>query len=344
VILILGSPEDPHILNVCEHLRARRGEFFVINSQDFPSSDSAALTIAEHELSLDYSTSRGKVNFKDVRAVWYRRLLLPSLHAGITDQEARRFALGESRAFLRGIWQILGDRPWMNPYLKDTMAESKLYQLSLARKVGLLTPRTLVTNELARVMCFFDEVDGNMIYKPLDSYATEPEFVEGRLIPSKCVYTTIVTREVLKQFGSEIQLGPCLFQEYVPKELELRITIVGREFLAAAIHSQRSEKSKVDWRKYDLEKTPYESYALPTEVQKKLRALLDEMGLIYGAVDCILRPDGEIVFLEVNPGGQWLWVEMLTNLPIGNTIAGELARIAEASNAKQHFQYACNLQ
>jgi len=125
-----------------------------------------------------------------------------------------------------------------------------------------------------------------------------------------------------------------LFQEYVSKSIELRITVVGDVFLAAAIHSQESKMSKIDWRRYDLDHTPHSPFELPSETKLKLRAFLDHFGLVFGAIDCVLRPDGEIVFLEVNPGGQWLWIEELTMLPIADSIAAYLADHANISLRK----------
>lgn len=47
----------------------------------------------------------------------------------------------------------------------------------------------------------------------------------------------------------------------------------------------------------------------------------ERMHLNFGCFDLIVTPDGEYVFLECNPNGQWLWVELATGLPIAEAIA-----------------------
>jgi putative transposase len=57
----------------------------------------------------------------------------------------------------------------------------------------------------------------------------------------------------------------------------------------------------------------------------RTHAGLDGLGLAYGAVDLILEPSGNYVFLEVNSMGQWHWIEHLVGLPISEAIAEFLA-------------------
>ena len=48
---------------------------------------------------------------------------------------------------------------------------------------------------------------------------------------------------------------------------------------------------------------------MPEGVRFKLLALHTQLGLSFGAYDFIRSHDGRWVFLEVNPSGQWLYVE-----------------------------------
>ena len=107
-----------------------------------------------------------------------------------------------------------------------------------------------------------------------------------------------------------------MFQEYVPKRIEIRATVIEREIFCAEIHSQQSERSRVDWRRYDFDNTPYFPHALPDHVRSKILQFMRRLGLLFGCIDMILTPEGEYVFLEVNQAGQWYWVELLTGLPI----------------------------
>jgi len=332
-ILVLGSEEDPHVLAVCDFLRKRHADYTIADLQGFPTNSLASLRFDSSVKCIFTRESKQALALDEVGAVWYRRLFPPTIDSAITDQDAKRFTMGECRAFLSGLWSVLSDRPWMNPYVSNHQAELKLRQLAVAQGVGLTIPETIVTNDVTRVQEFFERNDRKIIYKPLSSFATDSEFKDGKLTPSKCIYTTLITREALDKLAPQVKLAPCLFQDYIPKDLELRITVVGDEFFTAAIHSQKSSLSKIDWRKYDLENTPYEPFDLPDDVRSKLRRFMDAFGIIYGAIDCILTPKGEIVFLEVNPGGQWLWVEVLTGMPISEAIADHLIQMNVSQTA-----------
>ena len=112
-------------------------------------------------------------------------------------------------------------------------------------------------------------------------------------------------------------------QEYIDKQFELRITIVGCEVFACKIDSQcmDEDKGKVDWRQgydYGLKHEPFD---LPAPVADFCRSFLQEMHLHFGCFDFIVTPDGKYVFLECNPNGQWLWIELLTGQKISEAIA-----------------------
>jgi glutathione synthase/RimK-type ligase-like ATP-grasp enzyme len=64
----------------------------------------------------------------------------------------------------------------------------------------------------------------------------------------------------------------------------------------------------------------HKPHNLPDEISKKVINLVHRLGLNFGAIDIILTPDQRYVFLEVNPNGQWGWVEDLTGLPISDAI------------------------
>jgi glutathione synthase/RimK-type ligase-like ATP-grasp enzyme len=140
----------------------------------------------------------------------------------------------------------------------------------------------------------------------------------------------LVRRRDLKDLHT-LRWSPVILQEYVPKHVELRVTVVGSEIFPAEIESQASSRSRDDWRRYDLARTPYRRHTLPADVAERLHAVVRAFGLCYGAIDLVLTPDGRYVFLEINGNGQWLWIEELTQMPIADAIASLLARRREAT-------------
>jgi len=65
-------------------------------------------------------------------------------------------------------------------------------------------------------------------------------------------------------------------------------------------------------------------------VETGLLRLLKHAGLRYGAIDMRRTPDGRYVFLEVNPAGQWRFVEEVTGQPITAAMASLLTDLDEA--------------
>jgi glutathione synthase/RimK-type ligase-like ATP-grasp enzyme len=194
-------------------------------------------------------------------------------------------------------------------------AENKQLQLKIAREVGLPIPRTLITNEPEAVRRFARECRQGMIMKTLSSFAI---YEQGE---QKVVFTSAVRTKDLERLA-DLRHCPAIFQEQVAKALELRVTIVGDRVFSAAIDSQRSEKTTIDWRRDGLGLIDeWEPYRLPAEVEERLLRLMRLLGLNYGAADFILTPDGQHIFLEVNPVGEFFWLEKRPGLPLSGAIA-----------------------
>jgi glutathione synthase/RimK-type ligase-like ATP-grasp enzyme len=120
-----------------------------------------------------------------------------------------------------------------------------------------------------------------------------------------------------------VRLAPVIFQEYVPAEVDLRITVVGDRLFPAAIYSQSTDYP-VDFR-MSLGQAAVSTAVLPQEIDMKLRELINRLGLLYGAIDMRRTPSGEHVFLEVNTAGEFLFIEERTGQEITKALADLLA-------------------
>ena len=114
-----------------------------------------------------------------------------------------------------------------------------------------------------------------------------------------------------------------LLQERVPKRCDARVTVVGDAFFAVEIHVQHSARGSVDWRA-DYDSHRYQITTVPESVRASAGAFLSSLGLRFGAFDFVITPDEDWVFLEVNPNGQWAWLQVATGLPISAAIADAL--------------------
>jgi glutathione synthase/RimK-type ligase-like ATP-grasp enzyme len=208
----------------------------------------------------------------------------------------------------------------LDPIPRCRTASLKLYQHRVASEVGLAIPRTVVTNDRAEVRRLAREVSGGRL-------VTKMNYGFARERPGDGWYekatTTPVTDADLEALEG-LDLCPMIFQEEVPKKLELRVTIVGTRLFAAEVDSQSVPANRHDWR-VDQGANRWRPCQLPAPVADKLVALLTRLGLNYGACDMILTPDEQYVFLEVNTNGMFTWIEDQTGLPISEAIADLLA-------------------
>jgi D-alanine-D-alanine ligase-like ATP-grasp enzyme len=103
----------------------------------------------------------------------------------------------------------------------------------------------------------------------------------------------------------------------VPKAFEVRVTMIGDRCFGLRIDSQVDERTRFDWRKHqDPATIPYMAWDIPDSVRKMCAEMLTRLGLVYGAFDFIVVPDGTYTFLEINPHGQWVWVEEFSGQPL----------------------------
>jgi glutathione synthase/RimK-type ligase-like ATP-grasp enzyme len=196
-------------------------------------------------------------------------------------------------------------------------AGHKGLQLKLAAEIGFKIPPTLITNNPSDLLEFYRKHNGNIISKLASGSFSDTYGCDYAR------YTEIVGRRDVARMH-DLVYCPMIFQAYVPKRVELRITVVGDRVFAAEIHSQSSNHTKLDWRHYDEYQTPYLVHDLPANVERYCISLTRELGLRYGAIDMIVTADERYVFLEINPNGQYLWIENETGLPITSAICDEL--------------------
>ncbi|HEX6374719.1 MAG TPA: hypothetical protein VFZ91_03255 [Allosphingosinicella sp.] len=237
--------------------------------------------------------------------IWFRRFTRINIPDWVHPLD-RRNAEGEWDAVLRSLRQLSRGRgsPFcVNPPEEAFGAGLKPVQLAAASRVGLTIPETLVSNSKAEVLAFEKDV-GQIIYKSLIS--------PGWVLPGD-VDTWIPTTPIKAQDlpESSLQACPGIFQAYVPKAFEARVTVMGHEIFAVAIDSQSDPKTQVDWkgRGGSTRGMLRGRIEPPPEVRSNILALMRELKIIFGCLDFVIRPDGEWVFLEVNPQGQFLWVE-----------------------------------
>jgi len=313
MVLILTNAGDAFPAVVIAELQARGVPWARFDTSAFPCSNVLTLRFNDARDSRDSAVVHlddRLVDLADVSAVWNRRPTPPVPDPALAAED-REFVAAESRHVLTSLWSLLGDRFWVTPSDADRAAEHKPYQLATARACGLETPKTLITNDPQEAVKFLDQCGGQIVYKSVRHYTRRQDEIPLAL------FTTVVDRAALEGHLDGIRLAPCLFQDYVPKRVELRAHVIGDRIFTSAIDSQSDEFARHDWRRNLLRRPlPQEPFELPADISAKVHELMRRLGLVFGCLDLILTPDDRYVFLEINPNGQWYWVEQETGLPL----------------------------
>ncbi len=316
ILIVTHSTDNESPRAVARALEARGERVYRFDTDLFPT---------ELQLSLDeggdgrLSGPEGVLELSEVSAVWYRRNGIGTRIPPEVDPQLRQPSVEESRRLVLGMIAALG------VFQLDSLevlrrAEHKPLQLKLARALGLEVPRTLMTNDPEAVRAFARSCPSGVVTKMMASFA-----VYGERGEEQVVFTTPLDAKHLEDLDG-LDLCPMTFQERVEKALELRVTVVGERVMAASIDSQATPGAREDWRREGLALIDaWRPYTLPEPVRGRVLALMEALGLNYGAFDFIVTPEGRHVFLEVNPVGEFMWLMHNPGLPIHEALADVLS-------------------
>mgnify|MGYP000060597111 CR=1 FL=1 len=263
----------------------------------------------------------GELSLAEVTAIYYRRFKVGARIPTDLDRQLRAPSIEESRRVVHGLMAVLGAS---GAFVLDRLdvarrGELKSLQLALARRVGLDVPRTLVSNDPDAVRAFAARTPAGIVTKMMASFAVHD--AEGR---EHVVFTNPVSDDDLADLDG-LDLCPMTFQERIEKATELRVTVVGDRVMAASVDSNALPRSQTDWRREGVALLDaWKRYELPADVQAQSLALMDALGLNYGAFDFIVTPEGRHVFLEVNPAGEFMWLLHTPGLPVDEALADVL--------------------
>ncbi len=333
--LILAQDEDVHADAVLFYLKkygknVRRFDIATL----FDEYSAADHYENRSSINIDIGVDNGRLIFENgdiidssqIRSILSRSFYIPKSkeNAPTTDH----LATAEIRTALKGLFSLVPDScKWINnPYIEEKV-DNKIFQHSCARRLGLKVPDTIITNDPVKARAFFDNHQEQVIIKQLSeiSLIDEKPYInkEGyNDIEFKGFYTSKVLREDLNDLDDCLGPGsaPVFFQECLKKKSELRVTVIGDKCFTYRIFSQENEKSRIDFRHVDDLRT--EPCDLPDTIKNKILNLMQNWGLEFATIDLVETENNEIVFLEANVVGNWLWLEIGKN---GSQIAQAIA-------------------
>lgn len=319
MILLITNKDDVTVDFIVKELQKRSIVYYRLNTEDIPNRISIKLDINKDDFKLHDRIKDKTICLSKIEAIYYRRPCINDFEyiPNLTNQE-KRYLEVEMTFLLEGIYKILKDRYWLNNVYDIREAENKLYQLQLAKLIGFNIPISLISNLHDDISKLCKGNDYNCIIKPIKS---------GNMKDTKnpkAIFTTLVN-ETMVCDKQRVESFPLFMQTNINKKFDLRCTVVDDMVFAAEIHSQTNDDTKIDWRKGE-QRLEHKVHNLPNDIKSKCIKLTKKLNLNYSAIDLIVDENNNYIFLEINPNGQWAWIEKRLNLPISQKIVDTLIK------------------
>ena len=367
LICLFSLSADIATRTIARVLDQKQVSHFLFSFGGYPKLSKVSLELNNNQAIGTLTNTYGSVTTNQISAFWNSQKGR-GLIQNAADHTLAQYVLGESRTLIRGLSDAMPNTFWMSRQEAMLQASVKPHLLNQARLNGFRIPASCIGNSPEAVAQFTEQYPRIAIKslsnpkfsrkrsplqqffyqlkKPWKSPFSKVEETANawdlsldepsRLYETHQTYT-IFTQclshdELTENVLASIKHCPIIVQEYIPKQLELRVIVVGERVFTCAIDSQALPESTVDFRALDNydQKLKHTIHTLPDDIAERCVQHVKDLGLEYGAIDLILTPEGEYVYLELNTTGAWYWLEEQTGLPIAEAIADHLITGAKA--------------
>jgi hypothetical protein len=309
VILIISNQElDGHVPPVVAELERRGEEFFIYDPATYPTKSAVTFQSSLNGVRASLSIDGTRIDLSHITSVWYRRPGQFRFLEGLSPEE-EKWVRDECSHLFRGVWGEGVIPRWVSDPEAIRKASVKITQLKIAMELGFVVPRFVITNEVACASEFLASCSAGAIVKVLAAPGISYSQRAGT------IYTHLITNADLDEIAS-VQFGPTFLQEFIHKTMDIRVTIIGKSLHAVGIDSQGMKEARVDFRRAKIYTLPHTLVTLPPQVSALCFELVHRLGLEFGAIDLLVTPEGHYIFLEINPNGQWYWLEEVTGIPL----------------------------
>jgi glutathione synthase/RimK-type ligase-like ATP-grasp enzyme len=257
----------------------------------------------------------------EVSVIWYRRPGKPYDNVPLGERPSRgvqRFVADQWATWIEAL-ELIPKVAWINPLGTASLMENKIRQLHLARIIGFKTPETIITNDPVAVSDFRVRWSNKIVAKALFSPLIEEEDSDH------FIFTTLIDTKATTD-DSSVRVCPTIFQRAVLPKIDYRVTVVGRKLFAVRIEG---DDIPVDWRT-QKDGLRFIQCTLPRQIEELCLRYVLQAGLIFGAIDLIEHKE-EFYFLEINPSGEWGWLQKPTGLPIAETLCDTFEDLVQRS-------------
>jgi glutathione synthase/RimK-type ligase-like ATP-grasp enzyme len=314
-VLLITNKADVTTDFIVKELKEQGISFYRFNTEDLCESVHVFINVTSDESKIFDSNVNQEFNLNEFTSVYYRRPELPNLVNNNLSEDEILFLKNEILFTLEGIYKLVHKAYWISPIYAIREAENKIYQLVTAKNLGFSIPNTLVTNQVDSLKSFYQSNKEHSIIKPIKSGQV------GIGKDSKVIFTNKL--DSFPSDRSEIEDCPIFIQNQIEKQADVRVTVVGEKVFAVLIHSQDIKEGEVDWRR-SRTVLKHTKIKLEKNLEQLCVSLVKTLRLRFGAIDLVLDREGKYTFLEINPNGQWAWIEKQSGYPISKEIVNLL--------------------
>ncbi|MFV0361612.1 MAG: hypothetical protein ACK5LL_00775 [Suipraeoptans sp.] len=303
--LIVSSTIDFSTDLICNHLMRSNEQFYRLNRDEFLKHE-IVVDLQRKSMIIMIEDEKYEAKFEGLKGVFFRApvfLRTQVKNALTVDEQLER---NQWSSFLRNLI-VFQKANWINNPVSTYRAENKMFQLSIAEECGLLIPLTYVSN-------FTDielELEKLYVVKSLDAAL----FYDTANNLEMFTYSNVVSGEELQEY--DLTSAPVIIQEFLNPKVDCRVTYVNGKIFPVQV-LKNGQGMYGDWRvrKEELEYIPFQ---LPKYVEAAICKLMKNLELNFGGIDLAIVED-KYYFIEVNPTGEWGWLEARTGMKISGTI------------------------
>jgi len=290
--------------------------FCRLNTEDYLSKYIIDINFSNNEFNSFIKFFDGNIiNTNKITRVFFKHPLKPNFISNIPANQIN-FAEREIIEMLRSLFRVIDTKFWLNHPKYIFAANNKIEQLKIASKLGFNIPQTCISSDPESITNFYHSNNQDIIAKAV-KYGYEISRNNIHFAPTKKVEKNYVDN--LENY----HMIPTIYQERIEKKYDIRVTVVGNEVYAAAIHSQNHNETMVDWRLWDMHEDVdliHTKHQLPAPIKDLCLQITKKFNLGFSAIDLIYSPEKKYYFLEMNPNGQWAWIEGKLGFPIRDSI------------------------
>ncbi|RNC81385.1 MAG: hypothetical protein ED559_06220 [Phycisphaera sp.] len=313
--MIITNSTDATADYLCDRLA--RAEVAYCRFDTDTALDTIQVALSAHGLQLAWNGH--KVEVTTIGTVVYRRPK-PFIPPVAGDSSLQNHASDEWAEAIEGFLSHVPPSKWINYPPRNFMASHKVEQLTRAQTCGLCVPEWVVTNDAEEAKQFLIAHGPKLVAKPLASgYIERTDPADDTLI-----YTQSINQSHEHLFD-RLSSCPVLFQAQVNKATDVRMIVVDDFITAVSLTAKDADGSqRLDIRRDNMRDVRYAPLSAPSHVAQGVRELMQGYGLRFAAIDFAIDSDGRWTFFEVNPNGQWAWLDLAGASDVGASFVNAL--------------------